>query len=110
MSEGDRTSSNAVPLDAARRVATLARLALSEEQLARHATTLSDVLDHFGALRGVDLTGVEPMSHPADADSPLGADEPGPTLATDAVLRRAPDAAPPFFRVPKVLGEGGGGA
>jgi len=103
MSGTAESSGGAVPIEAARKVAVLARLALDEDRLARHAATLSDVLAHFGALREADLEGVEPMSHPADADAPLGADEPGPTLASDAAMRMAPDAAPPFFRVPRVL-------
>lgn len=103
MTASNGQGADAVPIEAARRVATLARLALSEAQIAHHASTLSAVLDHFRALREADLGGVEPMAHPADADSPLGEDEPGATLGADAALRLAPDAAPPFFRIPKVL-------
>ncbi len=96
-----------VPLETARRVATLARLALSDAVLGEHARALSSVLGHFESIRALDLTGVEPMAHPADAGGALGEDEPGPVLAREVLMGLAPDAAPPFLRVPRVLGESG---
>lgn len=65
----------------------------------------------------LDLEGVAPMSSPGSGSagrSPgvsanrLDDDEPGPVLANDVAMGLAPVSRPPFFIVPKVLGDGGG--
>jgi aspartyl/glutamyl-tRNA(Asn/Gln) amidotransferase C subunit len=48
------------------------------------------------------------MAHPTDMTNKLRADDPTPGMAVDAALDNAPAVDPPFFRVPKVLGEGSG--
>lgn len=106
MSEG--TSSNALTHDAVRRVATLSRLALDDTTIGAYAEQLSATLGYIERLRELDLEGVEPLTNPMDATNRLGADEPGETLDTEALMKMAPAKAPPFVRVPKVLGEGGG--
>ncbi len=91
-----------------RHVAKLSRLRLSDEQIARYGEQLSAVLDYFAKLNELDVEGVEPMAHAADVTNVLRADEPVDGLSTDAALANAPAQSPPFFKVPKVLGEGSG--
>ncbi|MBC7835390.1 MAG: Asp-tRNA(Asn)/Glu-tRNA(Gln) amidotransferase subunit GatC [Phycisphaerales bacterium] len=98
---------DALPPDAVRKVARLSRLALAEEQVARYGEQLSAVLGYVERLRELDLEGVEPMSNPLDETNRLDADTPGGTIPGATFMRMAPEALPPFLKVPKVLGDGG---
>lgn len=87
-----------------RHVAKLARLALGEDQLSKYAGQLESILEYVAKIREVDLAGVEPMAHAVPLHNVLREDEAGPSLPTELVLRNAPEAEGPFFKVPKVLG------
>jgi aspartyl-tRNA(Asn)/glutamyl-tRNA(Gln) amidotransferase subunit C len=88
-------------------VAKLARLELTEEEIERFASELSNVLDHIETIDQLgDLAGVPPTSHVIDVENALRADEPRPSLPVEVALASAPDAALGGFRVPSP----GGGA
>ncbi|MDQ6806537.1 MAG: Asp-tRNA(Asn)/Glu-tRNA(Gln) amidotransferase subunit GatC [Actinomycetota bacterium] len=72
-------------------VASLARLALSEEEIDKMASELSDVLDHIEKIRELDLDGVQPTTHVVDLVNALRSDEPEPSLPVEAVLATAPE-------------------
>jgi aspartyl-tRNA(Asn)/glutamyl-tRNA(Gln) amidotransferase subunit C len=81
-------------------VAALARLALTEDELARLETQLGAILDAVGKVSELDLTDVPPTSHPLDLVNVLAEDDPVESLPQDAVLALAPDAEDGAFRVP----------
>ncbi|MFN7019761.1 MAG: Asp-tRNA(Asn)/Glu-tRNA(Gln) amidotransferase subunit GatC [Phycisphaerales bacterium] len=89
-----------------RKVATLARLALTDEQLESHRHHLGAILNHVRQLQSLDLANIEPMTTPIDTFNRLDDDHPGPTLTNDQLMALAPrgSAQPPFIAVPKVLG------
>lgn len=89
-----------------RHVAKLSRLKLSDEQIAFFSSQLSAVLGYMEKLNELDLTDVEPMAHPTDMTNRFRDDRPKPGLPNETVLQNAPAADPPFFKVPKVLGDG----
>ena len=91
-----------------RHVAKLSRLTLSDEEVQHFGSQLSSILDYVSKLNELDVTGVEPMAHALDMTNALREDYPQPPLPVEAVLANAPDAEPPFFKVPKVIGEGSG--
>lgn len=99
----------ALSREAVAKVASLSMLELSPEQIEAARAHLSAVLDHMRVLGALDLSGVEPMSHPTDDADRWGEDSPAAGLSNEAMMRLAPDAWPPFIRVPKVLGDGPGG-
>lgn len=105
-------ASDPQPLDGqtVRRVAHLSRLALSEEQIESYRAQLGAVLGHIDRLRTLPLEGVEPLTHPLDATNRMDEDVPRAPLPNEVLMEMAPDAAPPFIKVPKVLGGAGGGA
>jgi aspartyl-tRNA(Asn)/glutamyl-tRNA(Gln) amidotransferase subunit C len=84
-----------------RRIAALARLALTEDEVPRLARELSAILDYVARLDTLDL--------PEDAPGPPSglpaarADEPAPSLDGDTVLAGAPRAARGHFLVPRVI-------
>lgn len=103
-------STPSLSADEVRAVARLARLELSEGRVQQLRTELGAVLAYMDHLREVDVSGVEPMTHPNDSRGRLDDDQErarSETLGTDAFMAIAPDTTPPFLNVPKVIGDGG---
>jgi aspartyl-tRNA(Asn)/glutamyl-tRNA(Gln) amidotransferase subunit C len=91
-----------------RKVARLARLSLSDAEVAAYQAKLSAVVTYVDRLRQLDLAGVEPMAHVGDTANRFDPDTPGPTLPNEVLMNLAPESLPPFLRVPKVLDDGAG--
>jgi len=89
-----------------RHVAKLSRLRLGEDEIHEMAIKLSNVLGYIGKLSELNVDGVEPMAHAMDMQNVLREDTEQPGLPIEAVLANAPDQDPPFFKVPKVIGDG----
>jgi aspartyl-tRNA(Asn)/glutamyl-tRNA(Gln) amidotransferase subunit C len=81
-------------------VARLARLALTEEELERFGGQLGAILEAVGKVAELDLSDVEPTSHPLDLVNVFGQDEPHESLALEQALANAPDPEGGFFGVP----------
>ena len=81
-------------------MARLARLRLSEDEVARMQGELSSILEHIERIGQLDLDGVEPTSHVVELENVLREDEPRPSLPLETVLEQAPDAGDGGFRVP----------
>jgi aspartyl-tRNA(Asn)/glutamyl-tRNA(Gln) amidotransferase subunit C len=91
-------------LEEARRIAVLARLSPGDEALERLRADLGAIIAYADILAELDLEAVEPLAHPGDAADRWREDEPGAHLPPERLLALAPSAAPPFVRVPKVVG------
>lgn len=91
--------------DEVRRVAALAHLALTPDEVGLFSRQLGDILDYVRQVQAQDTTGVAPMSH-ASADGAERPDEPVPGLPRAAALAGAPEAATEagLFKVPRVVG------
>jgi aspartyl-tRNA(Asn)/glutamyl-tRNA(Gln) amidotransferase subunit C len=82
-------------------VARLARLELTEDELATMAAELSKVVEWIEKIEELDdLDGVKPTSHVVDVENVLRADEPWESLPREVALAQAPDPAEGGFRVP----------
>ncbi len=81
-------------------VAKLARLELTDDEVATMSGELSKILDHIETISALDLDGVAPTTHVVDVGSALRADEVRPSLAREVALAQAPDVADDGFRVP----------
>lgn len=88
----------------AARVASLAKLEMTGEELDRARAELAAMLDYVAVLDAVDTTGIEIEGTVGAAT--LRADEPRPSLARDDAFANAPDADRDagLFRVPRVMG------
>ena len=88
-----------------KRIAELARLELTADELELFTRQLGDILTYVEQIRSLDTTGVPPTSSVLNrpVDRP---DEPRPSLSRADLLRNAPDAAPEagLFKVPRVIG------
>jgi aspartyl-tRNA(Asn)/glutamyl-tRNA(Gln) amidotransferase subunit C len=85
-------------------VAKLSRLALPPARLAKLAGELESILEYVAKIQSVDVAGVEPMAHALPIKNVFRDDVVEPSLSVQQVLANAPDADPPFFKVPKVIG------
>jgi aspartyl-tRNA(Asn)/glutamyl-tRNA(Gln) amidotransferase subunit C len=108
------------------RVAQLAHLDLAPEEVETYRGQLDEILSYIGKLQELDVSDVEPMalmrpladgphqappmsagpdsaSAAAGAEPELRDDVVASCNVADAVLAEAPDAAKPFFRVPRVI-------
>lgn len=92
-----------ITLAEVRKVATLARLSLTDEELDRTRGQLDGILDWMATLNELDTTGVEPTYHAVAMVTPLREDVPGATLRPEEVLRAAAKSEAGAFAVPKVL-------
>ena len=81
-------------------VAKLARLELSDEEVATMAAELSGILEHVDRISKLDLAGVEPTTHVVALENVLRADVPRSSLDRDEALASAPDPSGGAFRVP----------
>lgn len=86
-------------------LATLARLALSEEELETFASQIDGIIAHVSAVGSVDAAGVEPMSHPHSIRTTMREDVVRPSLTQEQALDQAPRAEDGRFEVPQILGE-----
>ncbi len=85
-------------------VARLAHLALSEEELERLGGQLDAILEAVGKVSELDLSDVEPTSHPLDLVNVWREDEPLPSLPREEALANAPETEGGFFKVPPTSG------
>jgi aspartyl-tRNA(Asn)/glutamyl-tRNA(Gln) amidotransferase subunit C len=92
-------------LDQVRKVARLARLELSEPDLARMQQQLSAILDYVEQLNQLDTTNVEPLAHPLPVQNVFRPDEPAPSLPVDEALQNAPERKGDYFAVPAVFSD-----
>ena len=88
-----------------RYVANLARLELSEDEIAKFQPQLEKILGHVETLTALDVSGVEATSYSADIFGRMRDDVPHESLAREAVLQNAPDQAQGQIRVPKVVAD-----
>jgi aspartyl-tRNA(Asn)/glutamyl-tRNA(Gln) amidotransferase subunit C len=93
------------------RVAELANLDLTAEEVPRMQRDLNAILGHIAQLNELDTTGVPAMAQVgemlgAEAEltgAALRADEVRPSLDRKAVMAAAPESDGRFFKVPKVI-------
>ena len=86
-----------------RHIAKLARISVSEEEVAKLAPELSNILGWVEQLQEVDVSGIEPMSAVIPNHQRLRDDQVTEGGIRDAVLKNAPVAEHGFFAVPKVI-------
>ena len=85
------------------KVAKLARLQLSGEELDRYGKQLGAILDYIAKLEKLDVQGLEPLAHAVDTENVFREDVPRPSLPRDAALQNAPEKNGDFFIVPKIV-------
>ena len=88
-----------------RHVAELAKLHLTDEEVAQYAGQLSAILDYAQSLQAVDTSNVPPTPYILPLTNVMRDDQPAPSLSNAAALANAPDSVDGFFRVRAVFEE-----
>lgn len=91
--------------DEVAQIASLARLALTEDELDRYADQLAGILASVARVAEVAADDIPPMSHALPLTNVMRADETRPGLTQAEALSAAPAAEQGRFRVPRILGE-----
>lgn len=86
-----------------RYTAQLARLHLSEEEIAKFQTQLDHVIQYVEKLKEVDVANVEPTAHAIPVYNVFRRDEPRDWFDAAAALSNAPRQAGGLFSVTKVV-------
>ena len=89
-----------------RKVALLARLELSKEEVTEQAKHLNNLLLQFEALQNLDVTGIDPTSHSHLVFNVMRDDIVRPSLSREEALANAPEQRDGCFVVPRIVSEG----
>jgi len=95
----------AVPAPTVRKIAKLARLAVTDEEVGRLSDQLSSIVGFVSQLSELDTSAVEPLAHPLDMVNVFRPDDVRPSLDRKNALAGAPKHDGECFLVPPVLGE-----
>ena len=87
------------------KVALLARLELTEEELDEQAKHINNLLSQFEILQQLDVTGIEPTSHAFPIYNVFREDVSRPSLSPAEILANAPEQRDGCFVVPRVIEE-----
>ena len=86
-----------------RRVALLARLALTPTEEERLAQELDKILQYVEKLNELNTSQVEPFTHAVDTINAFRSDEVTNHSRPGALLANAPEKDQTFFKVPKII-------
>jgi len=89
--------------DAIRRLATLSRLALADDEVAGYSESLTEILAVLDRLQGLPVGDALPLASPLALPQALRPDVAKPVTNQEAVQAGAPATDSGFFLVPKVL-------
>lgn len=85
------------------KIAHLARLYISEDEKARYAADLSNILDLVAQMDAADTTDVQPMAHPLQMSQRLRADNPTEPDQRERFQQVAPLTEDGLYLVPRVI-------
>ena len=85
------------------KIAYLARIALSEQDIPLYTRNLSDILAFVEQMNNIDTSGITPMAHPLDTVARLRADEVIENNQRDVFQKIAPQVETGLYLVPKVI-------
>ena len=86
-----------------RRIARLARIAITDDEAARLETELSGILDWVAQLDELDTSDVEPMTRVAAMTMKMREDKVADGFCADDIVKNAPKVDDHYFVVPKIV-------
>lgn len=84
-------------------IAELAKLELTDEEVAEYATQLNDILHYFEHLQQIDTSHIAPTASVLPLQNVMRPDMAGKPLSPAEVVANAPDSEENQFRVSAVL-------
>ena len=89
--------------DDVRKVANLARLDLSEDDLKKYSGQLENILNYIAELEKIDTTNIKPTTRAVEVINKTREDLVEDTTVREELINLAPHREGEFFRVPKIL-------
>ena len=90
------------------KVAKLARLDLTEDEISEFTDQLSAILEYVEKMNELDTDGIEPLAHCLPISNCFRDDRIKESLGTEITLANAPERDGDFFKVPKILDDNSG--
>ncbi len=87
------------------KLAKLARLALTDDEIDSFAGQLDAILGYVGQIQAIDTSGVTPTGNPLKSENVTRSDVVQGSLSQQQALAEAPAADEGRFAVPQILGE-----
>ena len=84
-------------------VAKLARLEVTDQEVAKYTQQLANILGYVEQLNKLDTSSVEPLTHPLDVKNVFRPDELKLSLTQTEVLSNGPEVQSGHFKVPKIM-------
>ena len=86
-----------------RKVAQLARLELSDDQIETYTSQLEEILSYVDKLQEIDTENVPPTTRAVEVVNVMREDLVEVNTTREDILNQAPQREGDFFRVPKIL-------
>ncbi len=93
-----------IDIDQVRKVASLARLELSEAEEQQFTGQLNSILDYVQQLDELDTTDVPPTTRAIEVSNITRPDRLVTFAGREDILNSSPDREEDFFKVPKIMG------
>lgn len=87
------------------KIAELARLKFTEEELENFTPQMNEILSYMDKLNELDTKNVKPLSHPVEQTNVFREDVLKLSISTEDALKNAPSKDEHHFKVPKVIGD-----
>lgn len=87
------------------KIADLARLKFSDDELENFTPQMNEILSYMDKLNELDTENIKPLSHPVEQSNVFREDELKDSISTEDALKNAPDKTEQHFKVPKVIGD-----
>jgi len=84
-------------------VAHLARLQLTDTEMAQFSAQLQNILAYVAKLNELDVSHVEPTAHAVPLTNVLRPDEVRPSIERQRILDNAPETSRDLFITPKIV-------
>ncbi|MEL6780279.1 MAG: Asp-tRNA(Asn)/Glu-tRNA(Gln) amidotransferase subunit GatC [Cyanobacteria bacterium J06597_16] len=93
-----------IDIDQVRKVASLARLELSETEQQQFTGQLNSILEYVQQLDELETKDVQPTTRAIEVSNITRPDQLETFAEREAILDSAPDREEDFFKVPKIMG------
>jgi aspartyl-tRNA(Asn)/glutamyl-tRNA(Gln) amidotransferase subunit C len=97
------SKSEKISLETTRRVAQLARLALSESELKHAQSDLNEILSAFKIISAANTKGIAPSFHPMPVENIVREDKIEPCLGQERALAQTKHKHEGYFKGPRVV-------
>lgn len=93
----------AVTKDDVKKIAVLARLKFSDDELDKFTSQFNEILLYMDTLNEIDTENIETLNHPVDNENVFRKDIRVPGISKEDALKNAPETDGEFFIVPRII-------